>query len=434
MPNDIIPLHLYSLVDCNCFFVSCEKLFRPDLRNRAIVVLSNNDGVVVSRSPEAKKLGIPMGESYFKIKRLVEHGLVTAFSSNYRMYGDLSNRVMRTLTRWTPNVEIYSIDESFMDFTGLGVKHSEIDSLLHEITSTVKRWTGIPVSIGLGPTVTLSKVANDLAKKGDGTCSLVDVDKRRAALEQMEIGEVWGIGRRLVPKMRKLGIRSALQLADMDPLWMRREFSIVLERLVRELNGERCLELHTIPQPRQSIQVSRSFREATDDYRVLEEGVSTFATKACEKARQDGTVASAIYVHLNTSYFKEGYVSGGLVRGLDVPTAYTPRVIRVALELLGQIYRPGLMYKKASVTLLDTKNAKAVQSQGLLFDSDGQTPEQRQQDAGLMESVDRINHLLGPGKVFFGAQGTTQNWRGASDHCSPGYTTNWRELPVVKAK
>ena len=427
---------LYGLLDCNSFFVSCEKLFRPDLKDKAVVVLSNNDGVVVSRSPEAKRLGIPMGEAYFKIKRLVEQGQIIVFSSNYRLYGDMSNRVMKTLQRWTPNVEVYSIDEAFLDFSGLGIESNSVDSFLHEIISTVRKWTGIPVSLGLGSTMTLAKVANDLAKKKNGTCALLDPAMREQALAELEIGDVWGIGRRLAPKMFRLGFRTAKDLASVDPLWMRKQFSVVQEQLVRELNGECCLDLTTIPVPRKNIQVSRSFSEATNDYRSLAEAVSTFAAKACEKARSEGTVASAVYVHLNTSWYKEkdSFVSEGKTRGLNVPTSNTPEIIRTALALLRETYREGPLYKKASVMLLNLQDAKAVRSQGALFDLDDKKPEDRKRDDQLMESVDRINRHFGKGTLFFSSQGTDQKWRGASEHCSPNYTLHFTDLPVAKAK
>lgn len=431
-----LPPRLYGLLDCNSFFASCEKLFRPDLKDKAVVVLSNNDGVVVARSPEAKKLGIPMGEAYFKIKRMAELGRVVVFSSNYRLYGDMSNRVMETLRRWTPNIEIYSIDEAFLDFGGLELDRSGIDDLLQEIVATVKQWTGIPVSLGLGPTMTLAKVANDIAKKRDGTCSLLDPESRGRALAQLEIGDVWGIGRRLAPKMIKLGIRNGKDLAAIDPLWMRKNFSVVQEQLVRELNGECCLDLASVPAPRKSIQVSRSFSEATNDYRSLAEAVSTFAAKACEKARGEGSVASALYVHLNTSYFKDksDYVSEGKTCGFNVPTSNSPEMIHTALSLLAELYREGPLYKKASVTLLDLQNAEAVKSQGLLFDLDDKNPEERERDERLMESLDRINRHFGKGTVTFGAQGTDQRWRGASEHSSPNYTLRFEELPIAKAK
>ena len=424
---------LYGLLDCNSFFASCEKLFRPDLRDKPVVVLSNNDGVVVARSPEAKRLGIPMGEAYFKIKRLAEHGQVVVFSSNYRLYGDMSNRVMMALQRWTPGVEVYSIDEAFLDFTGL--ESGSVDSLLREITTTVRKWTGIPVSLGCGPTMTLAKVANDLAKKRDGTCTLLDPVLRADALAALEIGDVWGIGRRLAPRMFKLGFRTAQDLAAADPLWIRKNFSVVQEQLVRELNGEHCLDIATIPVPRKNIQVSRSFPEATNDYRALSEAVSTFAAKACEKARSEGTVAAAVYVHLNTSWYKnDSRVSEGKMCGFEIPTSNSPEVIRATLALLREIYREGPLYKKASVMLLNLQDAKAVKSQGMLFDLDNKPPAERSRDEQLMESLDRINQTFGKGTVFFSSQGVNQKWRSASEHCSPNYTLNFAELPVVKAR
>jgi len=424
---------LYGLLDCNSFFVSCEKLFRPDLKGKPVVVLSNNDGVVVSRSTEAKKLGIPMGEPYFKIKRLAESGQVIVFSSNYRLYGDMSNRVMKTLQQWAPHVEIYSIDEAFLDLTNHG--GTSVELLMLEIVSTVTKWTGIPVSLGIGSTLTLAKVANDLAKKSGGTCALIDPATREQALANMEIGEVWGIGRRLAPKLARLGFRTAKELAAVDPLWIRKNFTVVQERLVRELNGEPCLDLTEVAAPRKNIQVSRSFSEATDDYRSLAEAVSTFAARACEKARSERTVAAAVYVHLNTSWYKKGgYVSEGKMRGFDIPTTNSPEVIRTALGLLREIYREGLPYKKASVMLLNLQDANAVRSQGVLFDRDGKSPEDQQRDDTLMNTVDRINRSFGKGTMLFGSQGVEQKWRGASEHCSPNYTVSFCDLPVVKAK
>jgi DNA polymerase V len=431
--NDL-PVQIYGLLDCNSFFASCEKLFRPDLRNRPVVVLSNNDGVVVARSPEAKQLGIPMGEAYFKIKRLAESGQVIVFSSNYRLYGDMSNRVMKTLQQWTPHVEVYSIDEAFLDLTSYS--STSVESLMSEIVSTITKWTGISVSPGVGTTMTLAKVANDVAKKSGGTCSLIELSVRDQALAGMEIGDVWGIGRRLAPRLIRMGFRTAKDLAAVDPLWMRKQFSIVQEQLVRELNGERCLDITTIPTPRKNIQVSRSFSEATNDYRSLAEAVSTFAARACEKARSEGTVAAAVYVHLNTSWYKknDSYVSDGKMRGIIVPTSSSPDVIRTALGLLREIYRKGVFYKKASVMLLNLQESKAVKSQGVLFDMGGKNPDDQQRDDTLMETVDQINRSFGKGTMVFGSQGVEQKWRGASEHCSPNYTLHFAELPVVKAK
>jgi DNA polymerase V len=284
--------------------------------------------------------------------------------------------------------------------------------------------------------MTLAKVANDLAKKRNGICSLLDPEARASALADMEVGEVWGIGRRLAPKMSRLGIRSAKDLAAIDPLWMRKQFSVVQEQLVRELNGECCLDMATIPAPRKNIQVSRSFSEATDDFRLLAEAVSTFAARACEKARSEGTVASAVYVHLNTSWYKKdnSYISEGKTQGFNLPTSHSPEVMRTALALLHKLYREGVPYKKASVMLLDLQNADAVRSQELLFEPDDKNPDDREREDLLMNSVDKINRSFGKGTLFFGSQGTQQQWRSASEHCSPNYTLYHSDLPIAKAK
>ena len=425
---------LHALIDCNSFFVSCEKLFRPDLADKPVVVLSNNDGVVVSRSQQAKQLGIAMGEPYFKIKRMVEHAGLVVFSSNFRLYGDMSNRVMQTLLRWTPHVEVYSIDEAFLDFSDLGLSEAAVEPLLTEIVATVKKWTGIPISIGLGPTKTLAKVANDIAKKSGGACNLLHREQRSAALARLPIGDVWGVGRRLAPKMAKLGIRTAADLAAIDPIWMRRHFSVIQEKLVRELQGESCLDVEETPQAKKSIQVSRSFRDATDHFDTLAEAVATFAAKACEKARQQCSVATGVYVHMNTSRFNGSYISDGIAEGFDRPTGHSPEVIRTAVNLLRRIYRPGPQYKKATVILLELRDAAAERSQGLLFPIDDKMPEQRAKEERLMASLDAINRRVGRGTVFFGAEGTETSWKAASDHASPGYTTRWSDLPVAHAR
>lgn len=428
----------WALVDCNSFFVSCEKLFRPDLVGKAVVVLSNNDGCVVSRSAEAKALGIPMGEAFFKIKDLIRFGKVIVFSSNFELYGNMSARVMRRLAHWTPHVEVYSIDEAFLDLTGLIPDGCESDPAAAEIARSVHKSTGIPVSLGLGPNRTLAKVANDMAKKGlgsfPGVGSLLDPSVRRELLAGIGIEDIWGVGRRLAPKMRRLGLRTGADLTATDPLWMRRRFSVVQERLVRELNGENCMGPDEMPEARKSIQVSRTFRDATDSFQDLSEAVSTFAVRAAEKSRAQRTVASGIYVHLNTSRFGNRYLSEGRATGFPIATAESVELIHTAQKLLRELYRSGPMYKKATVILLDLKDAEAVRSQGTLFPLDDRSPEDRQKRERLMESIDSINGQMGRDTLFFGSQGFRRDWRGASEHKSPAYMSQWDELPVAKAK
>jgi DNA polymerase V len=426
---------MLALVDCNSFFASCETIFRPDLRGKAVVVLSNNDGIVVARSPEAKRLGIPMGEAAFNIKRFIESGVVKVFSSNYRLYSDMSWRVMKTLEQWTPNIEVYSVDEAFLDFTGTRVDNPE--ALGQEIITTVKQWTGIPVSIGFAPTKTLCKVANETAKsRGTGICSLMDENARLTVLKQFDIGEVWGVGRRLAPRFLRLGLKTAYDLSMVDPLWIRKNFSIVQEQTVRELRGEPCFDLDSAPEPKKSIQISRSFGKATDRLEDLEEAVATFAARAAEKTRAQGSAASAVYVHINTSWYKNAdanYYSQGMMTGFRVPTASTMEIIEVALDTLRKIYKPGRQYKKATVILHELKNAETVQSQGFLFEkNEERNADRRATEQKVMATLDRINIQHGKGTVFFGAEGVKKDWRSRQDVISPCYTTSLDELPVAR--
>jgi DNA polymerase V len=426
---------MLALVDCNSFFASCETVFRPDLRRKAVVVLSNNDGIVVARSPEAKRLGIPMGEAAFKIKRFVDSGVVKVFSSNYRLYSDMSWRVMKTLEQWTPNIEIYSVDEAFLDFTGARINSP--DALGHEIITTVRQWTGIPTSIGFAPTKTLCKVANETVKsRGTGVCSLMDENARIAALKQFEIGEVWGVGRRLAPRFQRLGLKTAYDLSQVAPRWIRKNFSIVQEQTVRELCGEPCFDLDNAPEPKKSIQVSRSFGEVTERLEDLEEAIAAFAAQAAEKARAQGSAASAVYVHINTSWYKKdstGYYSQGMMTGFSVPTASTMEIISAALETLKKIYKPNRQYKKATVILHELRNADAVQSQGFLFEkNEDRNAERRATERKVMETLDRINVQHGKGTLFFCAEGIKKEWRSRQDVISPCYTTCLNELPVVR--
>ncbi len=425
---------MFALVDCNSFFASCEKVFRPKLAERPVVVLSNNDGIVVARSPEAKKLGIPMGEAFFKIKRLVQQHRVHVFSSNFELYADMSRRVMQTLRQWTPLLEIYSIDEAFLHFDG--VRIDDIDALGREITRIVKQWTGIPVSVGFAETKTLAKLANETAKsRACGHCVLLDAAVRDATMQEFDIGDVWGVGRRLVVPFRKLGLRTAFDLSQVDPIWMRRNYSIVQEQLVRELRGERCWEIDDQPQPKKSIQYSRSFGETTSSWEDLEQAVATFAARAAEKSREQGTVASAVYVHVNTSPFRkdrEQYRSEGTVVGFPSPTASTPEIVNAALRGLRKIFVPGLAYKKATVILLQLIDADVAGQQKFLFDKGDRSEEQRETERTLMESVDEINRRFGRGAVFFGVEGVEHDWKPHRDFHGSCFTTRAPDFPVAR--
>ena len=424
-------MRIFGLIDCNSFYASCEKVFQPALKDRPVIVLSNNDGCVVARSPEAKKLGIPMAEAFYKIEKLCQRKGVVVFSSNYALYGDMSRRVMQTLEQWVPSIEIYSIDESFFELTG--VEGAESNELLNAMIRSVQRTTGIPVSIGLGPTKTLAKVGNRIAKKnGLGRCRLLNPESRQRALDQFPIEDVWGVGRRLGVQFVRKGLRTAGDLARCDPFQMRREYSVVQERLVRELRGEICLDLETAPPPKQTIQVSRSFGRRLETLDEIAESVATFTAKAAEKLRKQDCVAGAVQVYINTNRFKsdEPQYSNGAAEGLLPASSDTFQLLRTAGACLARIFRPGFRYQKAGVMMLDIQSAKAVRSQKLMFDIPNKDPERER----LMDTVDRINALMSRKALSFGAEGIDAEWHPRSEKRSPCFTTRWSDLPVAKAE
>ena len=423
----------FVLVDCNSFFASCEKVFRPDLADKPVVVLSSNDGCVVARSKEAKAIGIPMGEPYFKIKHLLEGNRVAVFSSNFGLYSDMSRRVMRTLEQFAPEMEVYSVDEAFLDVTGVAIEN--LERFMTEIAVTVKKWTGIPVSVGMGPTKTLAKVANDVAKKSDsGTCHLFEADQRETILHAMDVGDVWGVGRRLVVPLKKLGIRTAWDLATRDPIWVRHNFSVIQEKMVRELCGEACYDLDNMPMARKSIQVSRSFGEPVTDLETLCEAVSSFAANAAVSLRKENSVASAVYVHVNTNRFhKEDYYSNGVTVPLALPSSSTPELIAAAVYGVKQIFAEEKQYKRAGVILMEIRDADAAKAQKTLFNlDDTKTDQQRETEQKLMKTLDRINRNMGRGTLFFAAEGIEQTWRPAANQKSRLFTTVKEDFPTAK--
>lgn len=456
-------MRIFGHIDCNSFFASCEKVFHPEWRDRPVVVLSNNDGCIVARSPEAKALGIPMGIPLFKIKNQINHGGVIVCSGNFSLYGNMSQRVMQTLEQWCPDIEIYSIDEAFLDLTGYflpilnhlsrrGEKipdglqtpfftevPTELDQavvrLAREIVSTVEKWTGIPVSFGLGPTKTLAKVANRIAKKLPDHCAIIlSGAERERQLRSVELGDVWGVGRHLLPRLERLGLRSAWDLARVDPIYMRNNFSVIQEKLVRELCGESCLDLETEVPNRQNIQYSRSFGTAIYSLDELEKAVSTFAAQGAVKLRRQGSVASAIHVRLYTNphHQEQPQYYPGISAGFPVPTASSPEIIALALRMTRKIFKEGFAYKKASVQLLDLRREEQAAAQQTLFPLDTEkSDEQRLREKKLMKTVDSINQIFGKGALFFGSEGTNQEWTPASNYRSPCFTTRWEDLPRV---
>lgn len=423
------PMPVFALVDCNNFYASCEKLFRPDLKDTPVVVLSNNDGCVVARSREAKSLGIKMGVPVFQIKAEMQRHGILAFSSNYALYADLSSRVMRTLEEMAPRIEVYSIDEAFLDLTGIESAISLVE-FGQQVRERIGHWIGITVCVGIAPTKTLAKLANHAAKKYPATQGVVDLtnpDRQRRLLALVPVDDVWGVGRRLSKRLNALGITTALDLANASPRAIRGQFSVVLERTVRELNGESCIELEEISPTKKQIVCSRSFGVKVTHFELLREAVCEYATRASEKLRKEQQQAKVMTVFIRTSPLKdnEPQYSNSASGELLIPSCDTRDFIELANHLLKRIWKDGFRYAKAGVMLSDFYDPGMFQPG--LFD-EVSTHSNSQQ---LMSVLDTINQS-GAGKVFFAGQGTKKDWSMKREHLSPAYTTRWDQLPRVK--
>ena len=379
---------MYALVDCNNFFVSCERVFRPDLEGRPVVVLSNNDGCVVSRSNEAKAMGIPMGQPFFKIRSLMDKGQLVVFSSNYALYGDLSSRVMSLLADAVPQIEIYSIDEAFLHLEGIDPE--KIPVLCRDLVDKIRKWVGVPVSIGVAPTKTLAKIASHFAKKHkgyNGVCMMETDAKRLKALALTPIDDVWGIGRRLAPKMLARGIKTALDFVHRPREWVGETFNINLVRTWEELQGRACLEEER-EERRKSICTSRSFAEMIEDERELQLRISDFAAMCARKLRQEGSAAYDVTAFLYTNRFREDlqqYFPSATIR-LEVAANSAQEIIGAALRGFRTVYRPGYQYKKAGVIVSGIVSDEEIQ--GSLFDFDDKL---RQKQDKLSEVMDAVN-------------------------------------------
>ncbi|MCP4393010.1 MAG: Y-family DNA polymerase [Alphaproteobacteria bacterium] len=414
----------FALIDCNNFFASCERAFDPSLMDRPVAVLSNNDGCIVARSNEVKALDIPMAAPYFKYKDILDRHNVAVFSSNYELYGDMSNRVMDTVESFAHDTEVYSIDEAFINFHDL--KNPEDEA--RTIRDTVTKWTGIPTSIGVASTKTLSKIANHIAKKHtkDGVFSMLDQDMQDRVLAKLPVGEIWGVGRKNAVKLNNLGIYTAKDLRDKDPKYIRKQFSVTGERIVHELRGTPCMDLEDA-KPRQNIMSSRSFGSPVTKLTDLEEAISTYSARACEKARHQRSKASGFYVYIRTNQFKtnEPQYRRGALHTFAHPTSNSAEIIAAAKESLRKIYREGYNYKKAGILL--TELVPEDYHQGDLF-----TAAPTGEDTPLMQTIDMLNAKMGRDTVSFAAQGTTRPWQMKKDLSSPRYTTRWDEIPVVR--
>jgi DNA polymerase V len=413
-----------AIIDVNNFYVSCERVFNPKLENKPVVVLSNNDGCAISRSNEAKTLGIKMGTPWFKLKEFAKQENVTALSSNYTLYLDMSHRVMTLLSKFSPEQEIYSIDESFLDLTTF--KSKDLIKYSQQIKTKIKQWTGLPVSIGIGSTKTLSKLANHIAKKNSsfkGVCNLnvMDQDTLETWMSHIPVNEVWGVGRSLAPKLNQLGIISVLDLKLADPDYIRQQFSIVLEKTVRELNGVMCMELKNIEEPNKEIMVSRSFGRRVKDKQELIEAITSYTSRAAERMRKQESVATSLYVYIRTSPHddKKQYANGVNIP-LFQPTDDSMVLTNAALLGLDYIYRDGFDYQKAGVTLCNLTSKHKMQG-NLFNDTIAHS---------RMKMMDIINQRW-KGKLKLGSEGVTKEWEMKAQFKSRNYTTNWDQLMIA---
>ena len=415
-----------ALIDCNSFYASCERIFNPKLIGKPIVVLSNNDGCIITRSSEAKDLGIKMGEPYFKAKNIIKKNNIKVFSSNYSLYGDISQRVMETLARFSSEIEIYSIDEAFLNLNGF--KNFELDTYCRYIRKKINKWVGIPVSIGVGATKTISKIANHLAKKNleyEGVCILKEWLEIKNGLKKTPIGEVWGIGRRSSSFLKSYNINTALDFVNTDRGWVKKNMGIVGEKIYLELNGVSCLELDLIPSNKKSCCVSRSFSQPIEKITELEEAVANYASRVSEKIREEGLVTESINIFILTNYFnkRQKQYSNSIKLQLPYPTNNSVKIVKKALQGLRKIYKKGYSYKKAGVILYELN--KSTISRGLL-DYDREISE------SVMKTIDKINNRYGSNKLRIAAEGLEKRWQMKREKVSPCYTTRFEDLITVK--
>ena len=416
---------MFALVDCNNFYASCERLFRPDLENQPIVVLSNNDGCVIARSNEAKALGIPMGAPEFKYRKQMQAQGVHVFSSNFPLYGDLSARVMSILEKLSPTLEIYSIDEAFADMTGF----NNYDLYGHglKIRQTVHQWTGIPVSIGCASTKTLSKIANHVAKKTPKAKGVFIFDNQTqidSVLKKIDIADVWGIGRKWSANLKRKGFTTAYALAQADESWVRRNYSVTMQRTVQELNGKSCISIEDLPEKKQLL-VSRSFRERVTRYNHMRSLLAGYISRACEKLRFQGSVTCSISVFIRTSPFSKGAsYSNSMTTSLNQYTADTSTLIKAGTYALERIFKEGYEYQKAGVMLFNIVPDHFQQL--CLFQSERYNQEARKR----MKLLDHINGKYGKQTLRFASE-SKKRWYMHQDHLSPNYTTRWEDLLVV---
>jgi DNA polymerase V len=417
---------IYALVDCNNFYVSCERVFAPHLARRPVVVLTNNDGCLIARSPEAKALGFKMGEPEFQARARLKRHNVAVFSSNYALYGDMSARVMSTLTAFSPRMEIYSIDEAFLDLAGI---QEDVREYGVRIRQTVRKQTGIPVSIGIGPTKTLAKAANKLAKTNpafEGVVDLTPEHGREQHLAKLKVGDVWGIGHRHAKRLNARGVTTAREFMRMPREWVLKKMTVVGLHTWLELHGISCISMEMAAKPKQTIISSRSFGRSITTFEEMEQAMTRHASRAAEKLRGEGGQAAAVLVFIQTNNFIENEPQywASQSQALNPPTSHTSVIVTRGRAVLERIFREGFRYKKVGVMLSGIESEASAQLSLL--------PSPGERGKRLMDTLDRVNAKWGRETLFVASVGTERAWSMKQNYRSPRYTTVWGEIPAVK--
>ncbi len=427
------PGQLYALVDCNNFYVSCERVFNPRLEGKPVVVLSNNDGCVIARSNEAKALGIKMGVAVYQVIDLLRKHEVEIYSSNYTLYADLSNRVMRTLSQFSREVENYSIDEAFLRFQNFPPGPEHLTGYCHDLKKVVKQWTGIPVSVGAGPTKTLAKLANNRAKKDPGFEGVLDLSYYRQGqldelLDKVPVEDIWGIGYRKGRFLRQNGIETAFQFKHAEDNWIKKHLTITGLRTAKELRGESVIPFQLVPRRKKMICCARGFGRPVEDLEEIKEALASYTSRVAEKLRAQACIAGTLQVFLHTNRFDptELQYSNSVTIQLPLATAFTPELIAQAVRQLEKIYRPGYSYRKVGIMLSGIKPANQVQLN--MF----RPMQDFEREDRLMEALDEVNRLCGRNTLRFGRAGFKQEWQMRQARVSPRYTTRWEDLPVAR--
>jgi len=416
---------LFALVDCNTFYASCEAIFNPAVRGKPVVVLSNNDGCIIARNKEAKALGIPGMLPFFQVRKQVEDAGCHIFSSNYELYGDISARVMKLMEHCALELEVYSIDEAFLRLPG--ERFGSYRSQGKAIRDMLWKQVHMPVCAGIAPSKTLAKLANHAAKKIsrlDGVCVLDSPDKWEWLLARIPLDDIWGIGSRISRRLNDMGIVNGLQLARSNPKWLRRQFSVVLEKTIRELNGEPCLDLDLEPEPKRDIVCSRSFSYKITELHELQQAISLYASRAGEKMRKQNGLTATVWVTLESFQGGQRFYRQRLVK-LPHLTNDSRLIARAGADAIEQLYRPGLRYKKCGIGLLDIRTRKYQQQD--LF-----APQQPERSRSLMNTMDRINQRYGRYTVQLASSGIQPKWLMSRNFKSPAYTTRWADIPVIR--